>query len=363
MTGIKYSLAAIFLVVTIVVSAFAPVTLAAEPGLAEFKSELELIGLGSCVHQDQDQSVWRAVVQTKPQLFLLLGDNIYAQTEDMALMAERYNKLRSQPGFIQLRQTSRVLSIWDDNDYGLTDGGAEYSKKEESQKLFLNAFEIPKSDPRWARPGIYRSYLFGPETRRIQLLLLDTRYFRSPLKRAALPLFAGKGPYLPNADPQATILGEAQWSWLKEQLETPATLRLIASSIQVIADEHGYETWGNFPVERERLYQLLRKAGRVLIVSGDRHHSEISRIELPGSGNFLYDITASSLNMNRMDGLEPNRFRLGKQELRANFVLLRLGWKDSIPSVTTEVRSTEGKLYQQNYLPWSPAEDSPAKQN
>src|ERR671935_24702 len=70
--------------------------------------------------------------------------------------------------------------------------------------------------------------LLGPEGKPLQVILLDTRYFRSPVKRSGRTV-------VPNTDPGATILGPAQWEWLERQLREPADLRLIGSSIQVVA--------------------------------------------------------------------------------------------------------------------------------
>ena len=92
---------------------------------------------------------------------------------------------------------------------------------------------------------------------RLQLILLDTRYHRSPLERRA-PRPPGEGPYQPTADRTTTVLGEEQWQWLEQQLQVPAELRLVASSIQVVAEDHHWEKWGNFPHERKRLFDLIR---------------------------------------------------------------------------------------------------------
>ena len=77
------------------------------------------------------------------------------------------------------------------------------------------------------------------------------------------------------------MLGEDQWAWLEEQLRTPAEVRLIASSIQVVAEDHGWEKWMNFPHERERLYRLIRetRAEGVVFLSGDRHLAELSMMD------------------------------------------------------------------------------------
>ena len=105
---------------------------------------------------------------------------------------------------------------------------------------------------------------------------------------------------MPNADPAATVLGEAQWRWLAEQLKVPAELRLIGSGVQVVPDEHGSETWGNFPHERKRLFKLIRDTGTggVVFLSGDRHLAEISKLPAghpDGVGYPVYDVCSSSL--------------------------------------------------------------------
>lgn len=68
------------------------------------------------------------------------------------------------------------------------------------------------------------------------------------------------------------ILGEAQWTWLEKQLQAPAQIRIIVSSIALVAEDCGYEKWMNFPHERQRLFDLLKKSQStgVLVISGDQ---------------------------------------------------------------------------------------------
>jgi alkaline phosphatase D len=101
-------------------------------------------------------------VETRPELFLFLGDNIYADTEDMEVMRAKYAQLAAQPGFQKLRETCPILATWDDHDYGENDAGAEYPKKRESQQVFLDFFGVPRDSPRRAREGVYHSEVFGP---------------------------------------------------------------------------------------------------------------------------------------------------------------------------------------------------------
>ena len=112
------------------------------------------------------------------------------------------------------------------------------------------------------------SETIGPPGQRIQIILLDTRYFRTPLKKKPKTV-PGEGPYVVNPDPQGTVLGSAQWKWLEEQLRMPAKVRLLVSSIQLVPEDHNWEKWLNHPIERERLFKLIRdtKAGGVIALS------------------------------------------------------------------------------------------------
>ena len=116
-----------------------------------------------------------------------------------------------------------LLATWDDHDYGENDAGFEYPLKVESQKLFNEVYSVPEDSPRRQRPGIYDAQIFGPEGKRVQVILLDTRYFRSKLRswaKGERP--PGRGPYQPHEDEaDVTMLGEAQWKWLKEELKKP----------------------------------------------------------------------------------------------------------------------------------------------
>jgi alkaline phosphatase D len=172
------------------------------------------IAFGSCASQERPQPIWEAVVAGRPDLFLFLGDNIYADTQDMDVMRAKYAKLAAMPGYQKLRATCPVLATWDDHDYGANDAGAEYPRKAESQRLFLDFFGEPAGSPRRQRPGVYDARVFGPEGRRVQVILLDTRSFRSPLKRRP-GAARGEGRYAPDSEPSATILGEDQWAWLQ----------------------------------------------------------------------------------------------------------------------------------------------------
>ena len=298
------------------------------------------VAFGSCARSEKPQPVWDAVMKARPDAFIMLGDNVYGDTEDMRLLRGKYARQDAVPGFAKMRRRTVLLGTWDDHDYGVNDGGAGYPKRAESREAFLDFFREPAGTDRRAREGVYDAMTWGPPGRRVQIILLDTRYFRSPLRR-------GEGGYLPDDDPAKTMLGEAQWEWLERRLREPAEVRLLVSSIQVVAEEHPFEKWANLPRERERLFALIRSTGAagVIVLSGDRHFAELSVADA-GLGYPLHDLTSSPLAARLRDGLPPdiNRHRTGAMNWDENFGLVDIDWERDDPVIRLEIRDAGGEV-------------------
>lgn len=312
---------------------------------------LSHIGFGSCLRQDKDQAIARPLLATKPQLFVFLGDNIYADTTDLDVMREKYKKQATKDVFKGLKGMCPLMATWDDHDYGGDDADRDYPKKKESQQAFLDFFEVPNDAPLRKQEGIYTSRVFGPEGKRVQVILLDMRYHLSPLKKGMR-----RGTYVPDDSESATFLGTAQWKWLGEQLKVPAEVRLIGSSVQFVAEDHPYEKWANFPRERKKMVDLIRetKANGVVFLSGDRHLSELAVLD-GEVGYPLYDITSSGLNQGNkiVRKVEQNRHRLAIQDVGDNFGLVRIDWSRRDPAISLEIHDTDGDVVIRQKFPLS----------
>jgi alkaline phosphatase D len=263
-------------------------------GVRAQERPLQAIGFASCIHQGLDQSFVGEVAAQPFDLFLFGGDNVYMDARNGVTLAAAYDKARAAEAHKALRAKPH-MAVWDDNDYAAGDAGADAPGKDEARRLFLDFWNIPATDPRRSRGGLYHAKNFGPVGQRVQVILLDTRWFRSRIARKAARR-PGEGGYIPDADPAKTQLGDAQWTWLEERLREPADLRLIVSSIQVLADGHSWERWGNLPRERERLFRLVRdtRANGVLLLSGDRHFAALYQRD-SGAGYPLTELTASGV--------------------------------------------------------------------
>jgi alkaline phosphatase D len=291
--------------------------------------QIDTISFGSCYNpRDKKDVMFDAVLKETPDVFVFLGDNIYGDTRDMKVLQRKYRELEAVDGFRKLRDATTMLATWDDHDFGTNDGGKSYPMRKASEKIFLDFFKDPVDSPRRKREGIYGSYTFGTPGKICQIIVLDTRYFRDELPKTKKKKEPGTvGWYEPTKDTSKTLLGEPQWKWLDKQLQVPADLRIIASSIQMISFEKGMENWGNVPHEQKRLFDLLKKnkAHHTLAISGDVHFAELSKKDL--SGYPFYDLTSSGFSHTSKSWSQAtNSFRIGASHSQLNAGLIQIDW-------------------------------------
>lgn len=324
------------------------------------QTTLTRIAFGSCNHQSAPQHMWQQIAAQNPQAFLLIGDNVYGDTgwdadADLDSLRAAYTLQASHPEFRDFRASIPMMVTWDDHDYGLNDAGGRFPFKrwaEEIYNTFWNSSEEVRS-----RPGVYESRTFGPKGQQVQIILLDTRYFRSDLKR--MPWSRERAPlgvYVPNSDPEATILGEEQWRWLEQELAKPADLRIVVSSTQVLTEAHQFEGWTNFPLEREKLLRMLegRAKSGLVILSGDRHSGAIYKDRSPAGREDMWEITSSSLNLAFSNDVEestrrePDPRRVTKFFGIENYGLIDIDWRRRTLTMTLK-GNTSDTLAQESF--------------
>ncbi|GJM85410.1 hypothetical protein PR202_ga01856 [Eleusine coracana subsp. coracana] len=296
----------------------------------------------------------------------------------------------------------QVIGTWDDHDYGLNDAGKELNGKLFTQRLLLDFLDEAQDSPRYIhrnttrkQAGVYTSYMFGPEGKRVkvnllcldslniskymevydstelQVILLDTRYHRDPLLS------------------DGTILGDPQWQWLERELHGPQSeITIIGSSIQVVSNLSGttgplfyVESWGRFPRERERLFRLIDSSKRngVIFISGDVHFGEIARFDC-GAQYPLYDVTSSGLTQSvehsvpavfgplmrflalvtptTMRVLSPNCRYKSCSYGQPNFGAIEIDW-DAVPhQIKLELRDVQGHFVHRVEFPISELQPS-----
>jgi alkaline phosphatase D len=219
----------------------------------------------------QPFTVMDAIRAQQPDFFLHLGDTIYADRGGSAYrLSEFWAKYRANRADVWSQlcfAESSAYVVWDDhevtNDYLPNNPLAPIGRK-----AFLDYWPI-RSHP--GEPErIYRSFRWGQA---LELFLLDVRQYRDPRR--------------------GTMLGQAQKSWLFEQLaRSQAIFKFIATAVPMVGG--GRDRWDGYPAERTEIVRYIRekKISGVVFLSADLHCASITRIP---KSNGLKNITAGPL--------------------------------------------------------------------
>lgn len=280
---------------------------------------------GSCSYKNQpeydrpgrpyggDSSIYETMARQDAAFMLWLGDNWYTREVDYHAawgLWYRAQYDRSRPVLQAFWKKMPHLAIWDDHDFGPNDMGREYILKDESRKVFMSY---------WANPsygedgkGIYTQFSYGD----VDIFMLDDRTWRSSDR------FPDSVDGKPN--PLKRMYGEQQMEWLKNALAgSAANFKIIATGSQVLNPASPFDCFRKFPVEYLDLMQFIRgqRISGVLFLTGDRHHSEVMKVE--GLVSYpLYDITVSPLTSGTHvfgDAEKDNKWRVFGLDQKQNF--------------------------------------------
>ena len=314
------------------------------------------IAVGACLRYAPGGAALADIAAHDPELMLWLGDNIYADTEDMTEMRAIYDELGSNGRFRALADSTETMAVWDDHDMGWDNANATWPHRDAAKIEFLRFWGAEADDPRWDQPGVYSARTFGTGGRSVQVILLDNRYNLDPWD------YEGR-------DPGRRILGEEQWAWLRARLAEPASVRIIGSGVQVVQDydiNEEWEGWGDSPLERDRLFALIRelRVPGVIFVSGDMHFAELTRHpdDEAALGYPTYDLTPSGLdqiefahvgdlvNLNRIGPLLNSFQKHG---------LVEIDWAPADPEIHLEIYD-QSRLFLHHVVRLSELQPEPA---
>jgi len=234
----------------------------------------------------QDSSIFEPMAKEKAAFMLWLGDAWYTREVDYYSdwgLWYRASHDRALPILQNFWKAFSHYAIWDDHDFGPNDIGSNYILKETSREIWKKYWCNPSYGENGQ--GIYSMLSWGDA----DVFLTDDRWWRSAdeIKDSV----GGK----PNRNKR--MLGKQQMDWLKNSLlYSNATFKIIALGDQVLNSVSPYDKLRDFPVEYDELMKFLLeyKINGVVFLTGDRHHSEIIKMERPGTYS-LFDVTVSPL--------------------------------------------------------------------
>jgi len=308
------------------------------------------MAVGSCAYlndstKPSDQGRWfkfggkahifDSIAHWRPDFMFWLGDNIYlrdGEWNSQTGVSYRYRHTRFHPAMQELLRSGSHLAIWDDHDFGPNDSDSTYALREITAASFRQYW--PGSVP-LAQQGMYSNYRVGD----VEFFLMDDRYHRAPNDA--------------EDSKQKAFLGAQQLDWLIQSLSvSEAEFKIVAIGTQVISNCNfaegyifGYEKEFNELIERIR----EAKIPGVLFFSGDKHLTEISRLDVPDLYP-LFDFTFSPLSSFPTPFKLSNSNRVKKTYVgKRNFGIIHFKGKGDKRRMEVQVFNAKGKmLWQRN---------------
>ena len=263
---------------------------------------------------DGAETIARALSGHPGDAMLWLGDNAYLREVDWNSwtgILRRWTHTRSLPELQPFLTAMPQYAIWDDHDFGPNDSDRGWWGK----RMTRAGFDLFWPNPGKGIPELGGAITTGFSYSDVEVFMLDDRWFRAPDTRKT-----GTRPYF----------GDEQIQWFIDALASSrATFKIVAVGGQVLNPAAVFENYATYPDERQRFLDLIaqEKVPGVLFLSGDRHHTELTRLERPGTYP-LYDLTVSPLsagvsapradeaNTGRVDGTLVNARNFAALEFR-----------------------------------------------
>jgi alkaline phosphatase D len=302
-----------------------------------------------------DSSIYASMAREKADFMLWLGDNWYTREVDYHSrwgLWYRASHDRAVPVLQPFLAAMPHYAIWDDHDFGPNDIGSEYVLKDESRAVFMHY---------WANPsygeedmGIYTKISYGD----VDVFMLDDRTWRASDRLS--DSVDGK----PN--PLKVMFGAQQMRWLKNALSaSAANFKVIATGSQVLNPASPFDCFRRFPAEYHELMAFLReeKITGVMFLTGDRHHSEIIRVE-GLLGYPLFDITASPLTSGTHEfgaSEKNNPFRVYGLDQKQNYAVISVTGVPRERVMTIQFRGINGEILGEYNIPANSLRLAPGK--
>lgn len=242
------------------------------------------VAFGSCcrIQADPEQRIWNVARALEPHMFIWLGDNIYADSDDPNAIADLYGRGRVVDRLEPFLRSTPQLATWDDHDFGYNDSDGRSPYKQHALHLFKSFWANPSYGD-GGDPGVYCKQSYGG----VDFFILDGRYHRAPTRQAD------------NA--AKSMLGAAQKAWLKRELKAsraPFKVLAIGGGWSCAENEIGGDSWAVYLTERNEIFDFIRdeNIGGVVCISGDSHMGELNCIPWSERGGYdFYDFCSSPL--------------------------------------------------------------------
>lgn len=246
-------------------------------GSCAFINETEVDRPGEPYGGEYD--IYTSIFQKKPDFMIWGGDNVYLREVDWDTQTgiyHRYTHSRSLKELQPLLASTHNYAIWDDHDFGPNDSDKSFYNKQKT----TDAFKLFWGNNTYGVAGL-EGTTSQFKWNDCEFFMLDDRFYRTSARRKGI---------------KSTILGEKQIDWLIDALlYSNAAFKFVVVGSQFLSSSASKENFNNYSDREVILKQLAdERIPGVIFISGDRHFTEVSKMERQGSYP-LYDFTISPL--------------------------------------------------------------------
>lgn len=273
---------------------------------AENKGKTRLL-FGSCA-DIEESPLYKSIAGLKPDLIYFMGDTPYIDHGALEVQRHSHRQFLRIPSFAEVLKSTPYIGTWDDHDFGLNDSDGLFPQKNNSIKSFKEYRpQFGYGDNKGN--GIYTKVRTGP----VEVFVIDARWFS----------YTGKSQIDPK---QKTLLGKAQWQWLKKELKaSTASFKILACGI-IWDDKQNQEKddWETYSTERKALFEWIRKEkiSGVSLLGGDIHVSRLLKYPDKHIGYPLYQFISSPMHESTIKSLNVEHPDLKWSALEKNTLLL-----------------------------------------
>ncbi|MCB0823989.1 MAG: alkaline phosphatase family protein [Bacteroidales bacterium] len=273
------------------------------------------------------------IYKEHPDFMVWMGDNTYLREVDWNSktgIVHRYTHTRALPEMQPLLGSVHQYAIWDDHDYGPNNSDRSYWMKDFSLEVFKTFWANPNYGP---GGGVSGTFFWNDA----QFFLLDNRWFRTPNN-------------LKTEDRE--FLGEQQLQWLIDALsgsEAPFKFVVVGGQVLNPVTTDWSENYAKYPEEQQKLFDaILRNDIKgVFFFSGDRHFSELSKMDREGTYP-LYDLTVSTFTAGPTGDRSLNEANIYREEGtyygQRNYALLNISGPKNERVLTIQLKNNKGEL-------------------
>ncbi|MEM7647295.1 MAG: hypothetical protein AAF203_10320, partial [Pseudomonadota bacterium] len=239
----------------------------------------------SCMKAKRHRSaIWKDLVAQSPDMIFFVGDAVYADRDGVAgeegskRLWRQFSENRAILDIYFSQKLIPILATWDDHDFGQNNGGITYPYVQEAQRNFTQFFAQDENhcESLESGPGVSQAMILGGQ----QFLFLDCRSFRQPN----------------GSDDRWGHWGETQETWMHQKIRDFEGPTFLINGSQFFPRFIRKESLSRNHVENYKAFikEISQMSQRVILISGDVHYSEISRIQ--DFGYTTYEITSSSMH-------------------------------------------------------------------